>query len=538
MKRVVYILGLTAVSFIGAFYLGAFEPVELSERSRIGAEIRESIPADMLQHWYPKAADQEYGGYLSTFTYDWQPTGPQDKMIVTQARHLWSNARASQLYPDFLYYEDLARHGFSFLRNVMWDSAYGGFHTLVDRKGSVKNQPGQEKTAYGNSFAIYGLAAYYQATGDTAALSLAQKTFHWLEAHSHDPVHKGYFQHMERDGTPVSRDHEVPTTSDLGYKDQNSSIHLLEAFTELYTVWPDPLLRERLEEMLLLVRDTITQPNGSMVLFFEPDWTPVSFRNASRETILKHRYLDHVSFGHDVETAYLMLEASHVLGIKNDEQTMEVAKKMLDHALRNGWDEQLGGFYDQGYYFEGDDEISIINDHKNWWSQAEGLNTLLLMADHYPDDELRYFEKFSKLWSYINEYLIDHEHGGWYEGGLDKQPDMKTALKGHIWKGNYHQFRSLIHCMQGLQPDEIPPSEPAEIRLSEVGEVPVLEWERATDDALMMGYNVYKNGKKIGFTPLSSFHLPASTPLKGNTFSVKAVDLQGNMSVDSATVTH
>jgi mannobiose 2-epimerase len=212
---------------------------------------------------------------------------------------------------------------------------------------------------------------------------------------------------------------------------------------------------------------------------------------------------------------------------------LEVAKSMLDHALRNGWDKELGGFYDQGYYFKGDDEITIINDHKNWWSQAEGLNTLLLMADHYPDDELRYFEKFRNLWSYINEYLIDHEHGGWYEGGLDKQPDLKTALKGHIWKGNYHQFRSLIHCMQSLLPDEIPPSEPAEIRLREVGDKQVLEWEKATDDALMMGYNIYKNGKKIGFTPLTVFQLPQGMSVRNSEFSVGAVDLQGNESVAS-----
>lgn len=536
MKSFFFVLVLAAFIFGGAFYLGAFDPVERSGRSRIGDEIRESIPADMLQHWYPLAADLEHGGFLSTFTYDWKPTMPQDKMIVTQARHVWSNARARQLYPDVPHYESLARHGFAFLRNVMWDETYGGFHTLVGRQGRVKSKPGEEKTAYGNTFAIYGLAAYYQASGDTAALSLAKETFHWLEAHSHDPVHKGYFQHMERNGSPIHRTEEVPSKSDLGYKDQNSSIHLLEAFTELYTVWPDSLLRERLEEMLLLVRDTITQEKGSLVLFFEPDWTPVSFRDSTKNTILEHRYLDHVSFGHDVETAYLMLEASHVLGIEDDEQTMQVAKKMLDHALRNGWDEKLGGFYDQGYYFKGDEEISIINDHKNWWSQAEGLNTLLLMADHFPDDELEYFKKFQQLWAYINEYLIDQEYGGWYEGGLDKQPELRTALKGHIWKGNYHQFRSLVHCMHRLLPDTIPPASPSDIILQEKEAALVLDWEKAVDNELMMGYDIYRNGNKIGFTPLASFQIPASKVEKGDTFSVKAMDLQGNTSVEAVEV--
>ena len=124
---------------------------------------------------------------------------------------------------------------------------------------------------------------------------------------------------------------------------------------------------------------------------------------------------------------------------------------MVDHALRAGWDSKLGGFYDEGYYFKGDTDITITHDTKNWWAQAEGLNALLLMATLYPNDEMNYFQKFETLWSYCDTYLIDHKHGDWYAGGLDKQPDMKTALKGHIWKATYHQYRSLENCINRLK---------------------------------------------------------------------------------------
>jgi mannobiose 2-epimerase len=166
--------------------------------------------------------------------------------------------------------------------------------------------------------------------------------------------------------------------------------------------------------------------------------------------ILQHKYLDHVSFGHDVETAYLMLEASHALGIKNDTTTLFAGKKMLDHALRNGWDKSIGGFYDEGYYFKNRDSITIIFDSKNWWAQAEGMNTLLLMADHFPNDPMHYYDKFKQLWNYIQTYMIDHVNGDWYEEGLDKEPQRKTALKGHIWKGTYHNFRALSNCIKRL----------------------------------------------------------------------------------------
>jgi cellobiose epimerase len=420
-----------------------------NERWRMAAEMDKSIRTELLNKWYPRSVDSLYGGFLSTFTYDFQPTGSQDKMIVTQARHVWSNAIASGLYPDVAYYKQCAAHGFAFLQNVMWDKINGGFYTLVDRKGNVKDSTG--KMTYGNAFGIYASAAWFRASGDTHALRLAKKCFWWLEKNCHDPIYKGYYQNLLPDGTPIKRTAATPSTSSVGYKDQNTSIHLLEAFTELYAAWPDPLLRERLQEMLWLIRDVITTKKGNLVLFLQPDWTPVSFKDSPEAVILQHRNLDHVSFGHDVETAYLMLEASHVLGLKNDTATMTVAKRMVDHALRNGWDNKAGGFYDEGYYFNNKKDITIIKDNKNWWSHAEGLNTLLLMADHFPDDPMRYFAKFKVMWQYIQTYMIDHEHGDWYEDGLDTRPERKTALKGHIWKGTYHNLRALSNCVQHLQ---------------------------------------------------------------------------------------
>ena len=418
-------------------------------RLQIANEIDLSIRTELLNKWYPQSVDSLYGGFLTTFTYNFLPEGPQDKMIVTQARHVWSNAIAARLYPSVDYYKKCAAQGFSFLQNKMWDKINGGFFTLVDRKGNVKDSSG--KTAYGNAFGIYASAAWYQTSGDKNALQLAKDCFWWLEKHSHDHIYKGYYQNLLPDGTPVKRTADISSMSTTGYKDQNSSIHLLEAFTELYAVWPDPLLRIRLQEMLLLIRDVITTKRGSLTLFLTPDWKPISFKDSSEAVILQHRNIDHVSFGHDVETAYLMLEASHTLGLKNDIVTVTTAKRMVDHALQTGWDNQAGGFFDEGYYFKSKKDLTIIKNSKNWWAQAEGLNTLLLMADRFPGDSMQYLEKFKKMWSYIKTYIIDHQYGDWYEEGLDTRPERKTSLKGHIWKATYHQLRALSNCVHQLR---------------------------------------------------------------------------------------
>jgi mannobiose 2-epimerase len=186
-----------------------------------------------------------------------------------------------------------------------------------------------------------------------------------------------------------------------------------------------------------------------MNLFFDNKWNPISFRDSTETERIRNFGLDHVSFGHDYETAFLMLEASYTLGLKNDTETLITAKKMLDHALQWGLDEMVGGFYDAGYYLKGSDKCTIIHDTKNWWAQAEGLNALLLMAKIFPEEE-KYFNYFLRQLDYVDKYFIDHEYGGWYEGGIDKEPHLKEGPKGHIWKACYHEGRSLMNCIKML----------------------------------------------------------------------------------------
>jgi cellobiose epimerase len=403
--------------------------------------------------WYPRVIDNENGGYWSDFDYAWEREGPQNKMIVSQARHIWSASVLASYYGDTSYLP-LARHGFNFIKHHMWDNRFGGFHTQMGRTGDSLRLMTKTKSAYGNAFAIYGLAAYHKVSGDTAALDLARRTFHWLEQHAHDSVYGGYFDILKEDGSwllDVKEDTaQYENFIRKDWKDQNSSIHLMEAFTALYEVWPDSLLRERLEEMLVLIRDTITTDKGYLILHLERDWSPVSFRDSTEAYRTENFYLDHVSFGHDVETAFLMLETSHVLGMENDTLTLRKAKRMVDHALEHGWDDRLGGFFDGGYYNRGSEICAIRNAAKVWWAQAEGLNALLLMARLFPNEE-RYYNYFIQQWNYINRYMIDHKNGGWYHEGLDSNPMAATHAKANIWKTSYHNARALINVVQMLE---------------------------------------------------------------------------------------
>lgn len=412
----------------------------------------------ILKRWYPLVIDKECGGYFTNVTYDWKLALRQEKMIVSQARHVWTLSKASEFFGRMQEYEQMARHGFSFLKNSMWDKEYGGFFQIRSRDVGMSEVNGwrDEKRTYGNAFALYALAALYKQTHDAEVLKFAQTVFRWIEEHAYDQKEKGYFQFLTREAKPFDRTSVYKTIAndenELGFKDQNSSIHLLEAFTELYHIWKDPLVQRRLHELLELIRDTQVAEQGYLQLFFHNDWTPVTFRNSSPEERESNFGLDHVSFGHDYETAFLMLEASHALGLNGDRRTLTVAKKMLDHAMEYGWDEKVGGFYDGGYYFKGDKHCTIIRETKNWWAQAEGLNALLLFAKIFPN-EPRYYKYFLRQWEYIKSFVIDTEGGDWFEGGIDKEPHFRTGPKSHMWKCTYHTSRALMNCCTILQGD-------------------------------------------------------------------------------------
>lgn len=412
------------------------------------------LKTNLLEKWYPLVIDKSNGGYFTNLDYSFNLKDQQEKMVVTQARHIWTLSKASSFFNNSDY-KEFAEHGFDFLKEKMWDNKNGGFYQIRNHEGGFSDVEGwqNEKRIYGNAYGLYGLAALYKLTSSEEVLEFAGKTFNWIEDIAHDKKDKGYFQFITEDCEIFDKESKYKSIAtdkiEVGYKDQNSSIHLLEAFTEFYNVNKSDLLKTRLEEMLILIRDTIICDKGYLNLFFDYKWNPVSFRDEEKNVREKNYRLDHVSFGHDYETAFLLLEASHALGLEDDIKTLRIAKKLVDHSLENGWDSKNGGFFEEGYYFKDSSKCEIIKPTKNWWAQAEALNVYLMMSLIFPEEK-KYEKIFLKIWDYVKNYILDKENGGWYWGGIDKQPFQKTEPKGSIWKGTYHNGRALMNCITML----------------------------------------------------------------------------------------
>ena len=412
----------------------------------------DSVLNVLLARWYPAVVDTVNGGYYSTFTYDWQLTEEQPKTLLNHARTLWTISKAYQFYPDRKLYKEIADHGYQYLTSRLYDSLNGGFFS------NFPPQKEQPKNTYENAFAIYALAEYAKIDSNPAIKQCLNSTFNWFEEKAHDPKHLGYFHFVFEDSSREALKSEafrqVSGWGNTDWKNQNTSIHILEAFTNFYQVNPSPLLKQRLEEIFLLVRDTMVQDQNHLALFFYPDWTPISHQESSRQYILENKQFDHISFGHDIETAYLLLEASEILYGEYDSATLRIAKNLTDHSLQYGMDANNYGMFYEGYRFGENQEVEIINDLKSWWVQAEAWHTCRLMQTLYPKEE-KYKQAGDALWTYILEQMLDQQYGGWYNGGLDTRPESKTRNKAHPWKNAYHNGRAMMQVLNLYRKSEV-----------------------------------------------------------------------------------
>ncbi|HSB29510.1 MAG TPA: AGE family epimerase/isomerase, partial [Pyrinomonadaceae bacterium] len=408
-----------------------------SEYQKLAAEMEVTLRRDVLGVWFPRAVNKESGGFDANFTRDWQRTNSEGKFSVFQGRMVWVASQVMMHRPELKQeYQPIVVHGFSYLNDVLWDKERGGFYWGLDDRNSTSSRFTDGKHLYGISFGLYGATAAYQATKDQQALDLAKKTFHWLDEHAHDSINGGYFEWLTRDGKAVQSKggptlEAVPVAGfPIGYKSMNTHIHLLESFTQLYEIWPDDLLRKRLQELLEIVRDKICVEPGVMNLYFTTAWQPIP---------------DHDSYGHDVETAYLILEAEAALRHTPGVKTEHMAKLLVDHALAYGWDDSNGGFYREGTTFG-----AAEDKRKEWWVQFEGLNALLLMHEKFGKETNTYFKAFKMQWAFIRDHQIDKEYGGVFDT-IERDGSVTDYTKSRIWKECYHETRALLNTIARLE---------------------------------------------------------------------------------------
>jgi mannobiose 2-epimerase len=378
------------------------------------------LRGDILPFWLKYTRNPANGGYYGLITADMTVKAGVPRGALLTSRILWTFSTAYRVYGDLAYLE-MARWAYRDLMDHFWDQEYGGLYWTIAADGTPMDV---HKQIYGQVFGVYALAEFYRATGEPRALDEAIAIYTLIEAHARDRAYGGYIDALDRSWARLGTQRNL-----LGGapKSQNSHIHILEAYTELLRVWPDPGLRDNQRALVETTLQHIIDPDTHhLILFMKDDWTPIG---------------DEVSFGHDIELSWLLVEAAQVLG--DPALVARVKPISLDIAkvtLAQGVDPDGGVLNEGGPH-------GLTNTGKDWWPQAEAavgfLNAYQLSGD------AQYFRASRHSWDFIQAKFVDRVHGDWIESvARDGTPLPRPKVS--LWKCPYHSGRSCFELIERL----------------------------------------------------------------------------------------
>jgi len=387
------------------------------------AEVHEELTENILKFWATRTPDPVLGGFVGRVGPDGRPHPEAPRGAILNARILWTFAAAYRQLGTPLYRE-MAEHAYRYFVRHFVDADHGGVYWLVAADGRPLDT---RKHVYAQSFAIYALSEWHRATGDEAALALARAIYGLIEAHCADRVHGGYVEACDRAWRPLE-DVRLSAKDAPEPRSMNTHLHVLEAYTNLYRVWPDAELAVRLQALIELFLRAIYHPaTGHLILFFDERWRPRSRA---------------VSFGHDIETSWLLLEAVDVLGQATLRPRVQQASLHLARATL-----AEGRAPDGSLYYEIDEQGRLDTD-RHWWPQAEALVGFL--NAYQESGEVAFYEAAEGVWRYIRKRQRDTQGGEWFARVRDDgtpYPDDKVDF----WKGPYHNGRACLEAIQRLR---------------------------------------------------------------------------------------
>ena len=384
-------------------------------------EVKSHLIERIIPFW-KSLRDDEFGGYYGWMDYDLKLDKQAVKGCILNSRIMWFFANAYTLLGDGDLLEE-ARHGYAFMKEHCFDRENGGIYWSIKYHGEPEDTT---KHTYNQAFAIYALSSYYEASKEEEALEMAKELFHVIEERCTDET--GYQEAFDKEFKEIEND-KLSENGVIAQKTMNTLLHVFEAYTELYRVAGLPEVKERLKWIMDTFASRVYNPVlHRQEVFFDAQMTSI---------------LDLHSYGHDIETAWLIDRGVEVLGEKEYEEKMNpITRDLTEQIYQVAFD---------GHSLANECEKGVVNVHRVWWVQAE---TVVGFLNSWQKDkkQKKYLEAAQNTWEFIKEYLIDKRSGSeWFwEVSPEGIPYPERPIV-EPWKCPYHNGRM---CFEVIKRDE------------------------------------------------------------------------------------
>ena len=384
-------------------------------------QFEKQLKNNLIPFW-SNLEDTEYGGFYGYVDKDLNVDKKADKGVLLNSRILWFFSAAYSLFKD----EELlkkANAAYHFLTDYCYDTEYGGVYWSVTYDGKPVDTT---KHAYNQAFAIYALSEYYLATGDEKSLKLAFELFGIIEEKCRD--NDGYLEAFTVDFKPGDNE-KLSENGVIAGRTMNTLLHVLEAYSNLYKAEKNKTVADELKAIVDIFEAKVFDKElGRMRVFFDLEYNSL---------------IDLYSYGHDIETSWLLDRAAEVLGDPEYTKKIHAMSDVLAEKVKEyAYDENAKALYNEA-------ENGIVDKKFVWWVQAESV--IGFYNSYQKCSERTDHKKTSEeIFSFILEKLIDPRCGEWFENILeDGSTDLGRGMV-HQWKCPYHNGRMCIEMCYRL----------------------------------------------------------------------------------------
>ena len=371
----------------------------------------------IAHYWKENSVDLKNGGFVGQRDHYNKLVPNSNKGIILNARILWSYSAIAN-YSSKFDVQELMDRSFNYLNTNFRDKKNGGVYWELDAQGKPLIK---KKQIYAQAFTVYGLAEYSFYTGSEAARNWAIEIFTLIETHAFDKKKNGYIEAFQENWSPL-KDMRLSDKDQNVAKTMNTHLHILEAYTSLYKIYPDVSVKKALENLVELFLNKFLNKDNNFELFFDENWKLMS---------------NVISFGHDIEAMWLLIEAAKTSGNTHLlEKTRAIAVPVADKFIEQGY---IKG---KGVLNEKERTSGKVDTDRHWWPQAEAM-VGLYYAYSISENE-KYKVILLDIWDFTKEHIIDSENGEWFFRVDQNYLPYKEEDKLGMWKCPYHNSRACI----------------------------------------------------------------------------------------------